>query len=102
MSGNTGRYHSLERCRMKISDIDAFVLDGSIKGMPGNVGGFPLGEIGVRNWNVLREDLPLPLAVLRQSALRQNSRWMREFLALSGAVIAPHGKATMSPQLFRD
>ena len=87
---------------MEISDIDDFVLDGSIKGIPGHVEAFPLGEIGVRGWNVLREDLPLPVAVLRQSALRQNSRWMRAFLALSGAVIAPHGKTTMSPQLFRD
>lgn len=87
---------------MKISEIDDFVLDGSIKGIPANAEEFPLGEIGARHWNVLREDLPLPLAVLRQSALRQNSRWMREFLALSGAVIAPHGKTTMSPQLFRD
>ncbi len=87
---------------MKFPDIEAIILDGSVKGMPGDVAGFPLGEIGAKGWNVLREDLPLPLAVLRQSALRQNGQWMREFLALSGAVIAPHGKTTMSPQLFRD
>lgn len=87
---------------MKFPDIEAIILDGSVKGMPGDVAGFPLGEIGAKGWNVLREDLPLPLAVLRQSALRQNGQWMREFLALSGAVIAPHGKTTMSPQLFRE
>jgi D-serine dehydratase len=87
---------------MHVSEIDAIVLDGRVKGMPGDVAGFPLGEIGAKGWNVLREDLPLPLAVLRQSALRHNGHWMREFLARSGAVIAPHGKTTMSPQLFRD
>ena len=87
---------------MQVPEIDAIVLDGRVKGMPGDVGGFPLGEIGAKGWNVLREDLPLPLAVLRQSALRHNGHWMREFLARSGAVIAPHGKTTMSPQLFRD
>jgi len=87
---------------MGIPEIDTIVLDGRVKGMPGDVAGFPLGEIGARRWNVLREDLPLPLAVLHQSALRHNGHWMREFLARSGAVIAPHGKTTMSPQLFRD
>jgi D-serine dehydratase len=87
---------------MDISEIDATILDGRVKGIPGDAAGFPLGEIGAKGWNVLREDLPLPLAVLRQSTLRHNSHWMREFLALSGAVIAPHGKTTMSPQLFRD
>ena len=87
---------------MKVSELDAVLLDGSVKGIPGDVEPFPLGQIAAKRWNVLREDLPLPLAVLRQSALRHNGHWMRQFLALSGAVIAPHGKTTMSPQLFRD
>ncbi len=86
---------------MSFAEIDATLLDGRIKGIPGGVAGFPLGSIGDKGWNLLREDLPLPVAVLRRSALVGNSRWMREFLALSGAVIAPHGKTTMSPQLFR-
>jgi D-serine dehydratase len=87
---------------MNFADIDALILDGSIKGIPTGIAGFPLGEIGGKGWNVLCEDLPLSVAVLRQSALRQNSGWMREFLALSGAVISAHGKTTMNPQLFRD
>jgi len=87
---------------MGFPEIDAIVLDGRVKGIPGDVAGFPLGEIAAKRWNVLREDLPLPLAVLRRSALRHNGHWMREFLTRSGAVIAPHGKTTMSPQLFRD
>jgi D-serine dehydratase len=85
---------------MKFPEIDALTLDGRTKGIPGDVAGFPLGEIGAKGWNVLREDLPLPLAVLRQSALTRNAQWMRAFLGVSGAVIAPHGKTTMSPQLF--
>src|SRR6185437_4403001 len=86
---------------MSVKDIDATILDGSIKGIPGGVAGFPLRDIGGKGWNLLREDLPLPVAVLRRSALRHNGAWMREYLALSGAVIAPHGKTTMSPQLFQ-
>ena len=49
---------------------------------------------------MLREDLPLPLAVLKDTALSHNGHWMRRFLAASRAEIAPHGKTTMSPQLF--
>ena len=81
--------------------IEDTMLDGRVKGIPGNVAGFPLGSIGAKGWNILREDLPLPVAVLRRSALTRNGAWMREYLALSGAVIAPHGKTTMSPQLFQ-
>jgi D-serine dehydratase len=84
-----------------LAEIEALLLDGRVKGVPSGAAAFPLGAIAERRWNVLAEDLPLPLAVLRRSALRQNASWMRGFLERSGAVIAPHGKTTMSPQLFR-
>ena len=86
---------------MPLREIEATLIDGRIKGLPGDVAAFPLGAIGEMGWNVLREDLPLPVALLRRSALTHNGHWMREFLAVSGAVIAPHGKTTMSPQLFQ-
>jgi D-serine dehydratase len=69
--------------------------------MPGGIAPFPLSAIGARGWNVLNQDLPLPLAVLKDSALTHNSAWMRNFLARSRVQIAPHGKTTMAPQLFR-
>jgi D-serine dehydratase len=83
-----------------LASLDELLLDHRVKGMPGGIVPFPIGRIGERKWNVLREDLPLPLAVLRERALTRNSAWMRRFLDLSGAMIAPHGKTTMSPQLF--
>lgn len=57
-------------------------------------------HIPARGWNVLREDLPTPTAVLRQSALDNNARWLRDFTAALGVDLAPHGKTTMSPELF--
>jgi D-serine dehydratase len=83
-----------------VREIGSFQLDHRVKGMPGGVAPFRLDAIGGKDWNVLREDLTLPLAVLKDSALAHNSRWMRDFLARSHAVIAPHGKTTMAPQLF--
>lgn len=85
-----------------MSALGTSLLDHRLKGIPGGVAPFPLEAIGAKNWNLLAEDLPLPVAVLKRSALAHNGRWMRDFLARSGAVIAPHGKTTMSPQLFAD
>ena len=84
-----------------LSGIEASLVDDSIKGMPGGLRPIRLAEIGRQGWNLLREDMPLPLAVIRAPALTHNGDWMRRFLDRSGAVIAPHGKTTMSPQLFK-
>jgi D-serine dehydratase len=70
------------------------------KGAPGYGGEVPLDQTGERGWNLLREDMPLPVAVLKEDALRRNSGWMRDYLALSGAKIAPHGKTSMAPWLY--
>jgi D-serine dehydratase len=76
------------------------VLDGRTKGLPAGSGPMAPGDIASRGWNVLREDLPLPLALLKASALAHNARWMRAFREATGVAIAPHGKTSMSPELF--
>jgi D-serine dehydratase len=52
------------------------------------------------NWNLLREDLSLPTAVLYEDRLRHNLDWMQRFIAAYGVKLAPHGKTTMAPKLF--
>jgi D-serine dehydratase len=59
-----------------------------------------LEEIGQRGWNLLREDLSLPTAVLYRDKLEHNLKWMRQFMAEYGVKLAPHGKTTMAPRLF--
>jgi D-serine dehydratase len=75
-------------------------VEPGTKGIPPQAGTLKLGEIGRRGWNLLRGDLTMPAAVLRQTALRRNSAAMRHFLAAHRMAIAPHGKTTMAPQLF--
>jgi D-serine dehydratase len=58
------------------------------------------GEIAGLRWNLLREDLSLPTAVLYDEKLEHNLRWMKQFAAAYGASLAPHGKTTMAPKLF--
>lgn len=51
-------------------------------------------------WNLLREDLSLPAAVLYRDKLINNLTWMKQFIAAYGVKLAPHGKTTMAPALF--
>jgi D-serine dehydratase len=57
-------------------------------------------EAAHRVWNLLREDLSLPAAVLYEDKLRHNLDWMRRFIEAYGVKLAPHGKTTMAPRLF--
>jgi D-serine dehydratase len=57
-------------------------------------------SIAQLGWNLLREDLSLPAAVLYQDRLQHNLAWMRQFIAAYGVQLAPHGKTTMAPRLF--
>ena len=86
---------------MNLKELKGWTLDHQMKGVPGNLKPMALARTGGKGWNILDEDLPLPAAVLLDSALTQNSRWMRRFIEATGAYLAPHGKTTMSPQLFK-
>lgn len=50
--------------------------------------------------NLVR-DVSLPALVLHREALEHNIRWMQSFVSNSGAELAPHGKTSMTPALFR-
>jgi D-serine dehydratase len=70
-----------------------------LKGFPALQAPLPLADVARRGWTVA--ELPTPLAVIRQQALAHNIAWMQDFAARRGVQLAPHGKTTMSPQLFR-
>ena len=56
--------------------------------------------VGAAGWSVLGGDVSLPVAVLKDTALRHNLDWMARFIGAYGVDLAPHGKTTMSPELF--
>src|ERR1700722_12820687 len=58
-------------------------------------------EIVQFGWNLLREDLSLPAAVLYRDRMEHNLKWMQRFIDAYGVSLAPHGKTTMAPRLFR-
>src|SRR5262245_35665200 len=75
-------------------------LDSYMKGVPAFVAHLCVGDAGKFGWSLLKGDIPLPVAVIKRAALEHNSDWMRRFLEMTHAKIAPHGKTTMAPQLF--
>ena len=48
------------------------------------------GEIADLGWNLLREDLSLPTAVLYRDKLLHNLSWMQQFITAYGVKLAPH------------
>jgi len=85
---------------MNLDPILAETLDPATKGYPLSSPALAISAIGAQRWSVLNGDLPLPLAVIRDSALAHNHAWMRDFTASTGVLLAPHGKTTMAPQIF--
>ncbi len=63
------------------------------KGVP-----FTLGN--ATGWNVFSDDATFPAAVLVRSSLERNSASMSDYCRRNGVSLAPHGKTTMSPELF--
>jgi len=76
-------------------------LDTLGKGLGDLAAGCSFTECGNLAWNILNEDVSLPVAILRQSRIQHNLDWMAQFIKRYGVELAPHGKTTMSPELFQ-
>ncbi|MFP5596035.1 amino acid deaminase [Kluyvera sp. 142486] len=50
--------------------------------------------------NILNEDVCLPAAVIKKTALDNNIQWMQRYADARGVSLAPHGKTTMTPWIF--
>ena len=79
----------------------AFALDHRLKSFPIVADATTADDIGARHWHVLDDVMAYPLATLRTSALRHNLAWMQDWARRKGVQLAPHGKTTLSPELFR-
>lgn len=91
--------HTLPYDGLALASLDEQLLSPGNKGLP-IVEPLRQGAIGVQGWNVLHADTSFPVAVLKTAALKHNLEWMRAFCERHGVLLAPHGKTTMSPQLF--
>ncbi|MGF6698815.1 D-serine dehydratase [Paraburkholderia sp. MM5496-R1] len=87
---------------MKVTNYQGATIDPYSKGL-GMVPGtsVQLKDAARLEWNLLAEDVSLPAAVLYADRVEHNLKWMQAFVAEYGVKLAPHGKTTMAPQLFR-
>ncbi|MFV2092439.1 MAG: alanine racemase, partial [Hyphomicrobiales bacterium] len=85
---------------MDITSIGETLLDSRTKGIPGTTKPFALADIAAKGWNVLNEDMPLPLMVLKRASMDYNIDLFADYLTSHDLSLAPHGKTTMSPQIF--
>jgi len=76
-------------------------LDAAHKAWPQHAPPLKRSQVGAQGWSVAAGDLPLPVALIRQAALQHNIGWLQRFAEDRGLGLAPHGKTTMSPQLFQ-
>ena len=92
-------YHVMEGA---LQSLDRIPLPVGMKGLPPERDGAPWTPAGIRTAGLnARSDLPTPFALLRRSALVHNAEVMGRYCAGNGALLAPHGKTTMAPALWR-
>jgi D-serine dehydratase len=85
---------------LDLTELSSHVLSSASKGVPEVLEGVTLEDVPTRKLNLLRDEFPAPVAVIRESALRANIELMRQYTESAGVCLAPHGKTTMCPQLF--
>jgi D-serine deaminase-like pyridoxal phosphate-dependent protein len=85
---------------LNLEAIEHELLDGRTKGFPYGTPPIRLADVGKQGWRLLDGTLPLPQAVIKDTALAHNHAWMRDFTSATGVLLAPHGKTTMAPQIF--
>jgi len=75
-------------------------IDWRYKGFPAAADGVTPATLRERGWNLLAGDLPTPVLLLKENALDHNLRLMADWCSARGVSLAPHGKTTMSPELY--
>jgi D-serine dehydratase len=80
--------------------LEDTILTPEMKGVPRAGYGRPIRDVPAKRWNVLRGELPSPVAVVRLSELEHNAIWMNQLLRQFRLELAPHAKTTMAPHLF--
>jgi D-serine deaminase-like pyridoxal phosphate-dependent protein len=75
------------------------VVDAATKGFPAVDRPVRLEDVAGRGWTLA--DLQPPVLTLRASALEHNLGLMARYCRERGVELAPHGKTTMAPQLWR-
>src|SRR4051794_21060700 len=75
-------------------------VDWRFKGMPPQAQGLTIGELAAERRPLFTGGFITPVLTLSAAALEHNLDLLERFTAEHGLSFAPHGKTSMSPQLF--
>jgi D-serine dehydratase len=84
----------------RVQELAGLPIPAGTKGVPLHPSGLTLGDAARMRWHVLNGDVPMPALVLKETALANNLAAMAAYARNAGALLCPHGKTTMAPQLF--
>lgn len=84
----------------RVRELAGVPIPAGTKGVPLRPSGLKLGDAARLRWHVLNGDIPMPALVLKETALANNLAAMAAYARNAGALLCPHGKTTMAPQLF--
>jgi D-serine dehydratase len=73
----------------------------TLKGLPVHEGAHAIEVVSSADWNVARGDLPAPVLTISRLAVDNNLDLMARWSSARGCLLAPHGKTSMAPELFR-
>jgi D-serine dehydratase len=80
------------------SPTDCPSLDATTRGIP-RIDGVAAATIDALGWSPARGDLGLPALTLDEAAFAANRDLFMRYAASAGALVAPHAKTPMSPEL---
>ncbi|MGP3927120.1 alanine racemase [Streptomyces sp. 8N616] len=75
-------------------------IDHRFKALPPDAEGLTVGELAAERRNLFTGGFTTPVLALSAEAVEHNLALMERYAAAHGLAFAPHGKTSMSPQLF--
>jgi D-serine dehydratase len=95
-----GRFMTVQARALKLDKVLDEPIDWRYKSFPA---GAPvtIRDVRSRGWNVLGSEFLPPVMVLKDSAMRHNSKLVSAYCKRHEFLLAPHGKTTMAPQLLK-
>lgn len=77
------------------------IVDHRFKGLPPDAAGLTVGELAAQRRDFRSGGFTTPLLTASAGALEHNVRTLAAFAERHGLALAPHGKTSMAPALFR-
>ncbi|MGW7361868.1 alanine racemase [Streptomyces sp. NPDC054841] len=84
----------------RLAQLDHEPVDHRFKALPPDAQGLTVGELAAQRRNLFTGGFTTPVLALSAESLEHNLALLETYAERHGLAFAPHGKTSMSPQLF--